>query len=215
MILQPPSPLPESAIRDAVAAVFRAAEYNRRVSRPVLARLFAWLNDLLDAIGKLLRPIGHLTSRSPAVRWALIAILCAVAGAIVARLVYAAYLRRSRGVGRGLARAATARRRDARDPWLVAQEEAARGNFTDAAHALYRALLEAAARQGHVRLHPSKTIGDYVRELRARSSALATRFRDFARSYETVIYGVGFCDRDRYERLRALALPLLRPRADA
>jgi hypothetical protein len=30
-----------------------------------------------------------------------------------------------------------------------------------------------------------------------------------------VIYGVGFCDRDRYERLRALALPLLRPRADA
>ena len=101
------------------------------------------------------------------------------------------------------------------DPWRLAQGEAARGNYTEAAHALYQALLEAAARQQEVRLHPSKTVGDYVRELRARSSALFGRFREFARSYETVIYGIGYCDRERYERLLSLAMPIVRPNGAA
>jgi len=50
-----------------------------------------------------------------------------------------------------------------------------------------------------------------VRDLRARSSSLFGRFRDFARSYETVVYGLGTCDRERYERLRALAAPIVQP----
>lgn len=93
---------------------------------------------------------------------------------------------------------------------MLAQELAARGEYTEAAHALYRALLEALARRERVRLHPSKTVGDYVRDLRQRSSSLFGRFRDFARSYETVVYGIGVCDRERYERLLALAAPIVR-----
>ena len=97
------------------------------------------------------------------------------------------------------------------DPWLTAQELAARGEFTMAAHALYLALLEGLARREQVRLHPAKTIGDYLRELRSRSSALLPTVRDFARLYELVAYGFRECDAERYQRLHALASAVIQP----
>jgi hypothetical protein len=96
------------------------------------------------------------------------------------------------------------------DPWTLAQSLAATGDYTAAAHALYAALLESAARGQQVRLHPSKTAGDYAREMRLRRSQLFRGFRDFANHYEVVIYGDQMCDRDRYDRLFALAVPMLR-----
>ncbi len=74
-----------------------------------------------------------------------------------------------------------------------------------AAHALYQALLAGLTERERVRLHPSRTAGDYVRDLRARRSPMLPRFRDFARAYEVVAYGTGRCDAARYERLLALA----------
>ena len=47
---------------------------------------------------------------------------------------------------------------------------------------------------------PSKTAGDYVREVRRRASPIFPSLRDFARAYDIVIYGLGECDRERYER---------------
>jgi Domain of unknown function (DUF4129) len=91
------------------------------------------------------------------------------------------------------------------DPWALAQRLATAGNYTDAAHALYQGLLLALARRDHLRLHESKTVGDYARELRSRSSQRFTPFRDFARTYEVVVYGLGTCDRERYDRLQRLA----------
>jgi hypothetical protein len=91
------------------------------------------------------------------------------------------------------------------DPWALAQRLAADGNYTDAAHALYQGLLLLLARYDHLRLHESKTVGDYARELRQRSSQRFAPFRDFARTYEVVVYGLGTCDRDRYDRLERLA----------
>jgi hypothetical protein len=64
-----------------------------------------------------------------------------------------------------------------------------------------------------VHLHPSKTIGDYLRELRARSSGLVPVIGEFARSYEPIAYGSRGCDGDDYARLRALAIPVIRPNA--
>ena len=97
------------------------------------------------------------------------------------------------------------------DPWVTAQELAGRGEFTMAAHALYLALLDGLARREQVRVHPAKTIGDYLRELRSRSSTLLPTVRDFARSYELVAYGFRECDAARYERLHALASAVIRP----
>jgi len=94
---------------------------------------------------------------------------------------------------------------------MAAQDLASSGDYTSAAHALYAAMLESAARQQQIRLHPSKTVGDYVRELRSQSSSLFQRFREFGRSYEVVIYGIGWCDADRYRQLYALAVPVVRP----
>jgi Domain of unknown function (DUF4129) len=169
-------------------------------------RFVTWLAGLWDAL--------HLGGRgSPALYWAALATLAAILAALAARAAWLFYQRRDRGAAeRGSGRRGRRVGGGAsREPWALAQELAARGAYTDAAHALYRALLEAIERRERVRLHPSKTVGDYVRDLRARSSSLFGRFRDFARSYETVVYGLGTCDRERYERLRALAAPIVQP----
>lgn len=97
------------------------------------------------------------------------------------------------------------------DPWLRAQQEAAAGRHTEAAHLLYQAILVALAGRERLRLHPSKTVGDYARELRARSSSAFPGYREFARLYETVVYGLQHCDRERWERLHALAAPIAGP----
>lgn len=98
-----------------------------------------------------------------------------------------------------------------REPWALAQSLAAAGDYTAAAHALYLALLEGLARREQLRLHPSKTAGDYIRELRARSSALLPTVRDFTRGYELVAYGFRECDAERYARLHSLASAVIRP----
>jgi len=98
-----------------------------------------------------------------------------------------------------------------REPWALAQALAAAGDYTAAAHALYLALLDGLARREQLRLHPSKTVGDYLRELRARSSALLPTVRDFARAYELVAFGFRECDAERYARLHALASAVIRP----
>ena len=207
------TPLTDAAIRDTIAAVFRAREYGDSTRWTVLRRLGQWWRDLWDAIADLLAPVGDAAGQSPLVKGLLLVILTTIVGLVVGRIAHALYARRDRGARGWRGGLAPARSRGGRDPWVIAQEAAARGDFTAAAHALYQALLEAVARRGEVRLHESKTLGDYVRELRARSSALFGRFRDFARAYETVIYGIGVCDRERFERLRALALPVIRPDA--
>jgi len=200
----------DAAIADTVAAVFSSSSYGRKGEWWLFRKLGEWWDTGWDALRRLFEPIGDAAAQSPLLRWVMIAILTIAVGAIVGRIAYAVYRRRGFGTREagGFARAAGGRG-GARDPWSTSQLLASRGDFTGAAHALYEALLEHGARQGQLRLHPSKTAGDYVRELKSRSSSLFGRFRDFARSYDVVIYGLGECDRDRYDKLRALALPII------
>ena len=197
-------PVSETAIRDTMAAVFRQGAFVKRqpswIARKI-TQLFEWLADLL-------RQLGGTRHSNPAVFWTVMTIIALIALAIVARLAWVSYRRRKQGIGARQAPAGPAGTALG-DPWTTAQQHAARGDFTAAAHSLYLALLNAIARRGLIRLHPSKTVGDYVRELRARSATVFTRFRDFARAYETVVYGTGVCDQERYEKLQRLALPLV------
>lgn len=137
-----------------------------------------------------------------------IVILVVLLGLLVTRIVFA-FAAGTTFTRRRAARGVFGRRTD---PWVDAQRLAKEGRYTDAAHALYAALLEGVARREDLRLDPSKTVGDYLRELRRRPSALVPTFRDFARLYEVVVYGLGFCDRERYERLYVLASGMLAPR---
>lgn len=205
-----PAPIPDEAIRDTMEAVFAQAGFTR--ARPswlssLADRVWAWIWDLLRAI---LRPLLETRSDNPVLFWLMVSVFVLILAGILGRLTWVSWQRRKRGIDARPAFPSAGAPRFAGDPWTVAQRLAADGNYTDAAHALYVALLEATARRGGVKLHPSKTAGDYVRELRQRSSALFGRFRDFARAYEYVVYGTGHCDRERYERLHALALPIVR-----
>ena len=64
------------------------------------------------------------------------------------------------------------------------------------------------------RLDPSKTSGDYARELRARGSSSYPPFRAFSRRFDVAVYGHGGCDAALIRDLRALAAPFA-PRARA
>jgi hypothetical protein len=189
------------ATRDTIAAVFREHAYDRTAMQSLWDRLW---QVAFDWLGRLFRAVDT----SPVSRPIVVTLLVIVATLILAR-VTVALVTRDFDFGRSAAGFAPFGRRA--DPWMEAQRLAAAGRYTDAAHALYAALLEGVALREQLRLHPSKTVGDYRRELRRRSSALVPRFRDFARLYEVVVYGLGVCDRDRYERLYALASGMLTP----
>lgn len=198
-------PVDEAAIRDTMRAVFSQSAYTKR-QPGWLARKLAEVWEWIAAHWPFK---GSTRESDPVLYWTAIGVLAAFLIAIIARAWYLGYVRRDQGVGARPLPTAPSRAALGGDPWIMAQHFASSGDFTTAAHALYAALLEAVARRGQVRLHPSKTIGDYVRELRARSSAFFQRFREFARAYEVVIYGSGHCDQERYERLHALALPIV------
>jgi hypothetical protein len=198
--------LSDAAVRDSLTAVFAGPEFTGVARQTVLARIVSWVGTW---IMEFFRDLSRLTGGSRFLYYAVLVAAIGLVVAIVARAIYVARARGSfaRGPGGRLSAAGSGA---ADDPWNVAQRLAAEGNYTGAAHALYGAILLSASRTGLVRLHEAKTIGDYVREIRARASAaLLDPFREFARAYEYVVYGVGECDRTRYERLHGLATRIL------
>lgn len=188
-----------SAIADTVAAVFRSKDFAEHRSFSIGEIITSWIWSLVT------RFLSFAASH-PAVGLILRIALGAVALLVLARIVY----------GLLIHYAPSAIGRERLDPsrgtdWFhVAQDRASQQDYTGAAHALYLALLGSAARRGLVSLHESKTTGDYLRELRRKPDAIdLPRFTDFTRSYETVIYGIGVCDEQRYAGLNALAAGLL------
>ena len=175
----------------------RQPAYRRSVRATLLDRLLDWLGDwirrLFDAIPNV-----------PNAKWIILGIAVLFVLAIAGRFV--------------LGSEAEERRRRARigtvygadDPWKEAERLAAEGNYTDAAHLLYRGVTERLAAVELIRLHPSKTSGDYARELRQRGSPVATDFRQFGRRYERAIFGLGAFDAATYAALRELAMQVTR-----
>ncbi len=139
----------------------------------------------------------------PVVAWTLVAVAAALLAFLAARA-----MTRLEGRGRPGARASRAAR-VAGDAWADAEAAAAAGRLTEAAHLTYRAVLEALARRDLLRPHPSRTVGDYRRELRARGAAVHADFRAFAGRYEPFVYGGAGVDRAGLDALRAAARPLI------
>lgn len=192
-------PLDNSAIADTVAAIFRTRMFAQHNTVSIGQIIAEWVwNLVVRAIGfSAGHPAIGLIFRL-AIGACLLVILARIAFGLVARYSPSRLGRQHFDVGRGT------------DWWSAAQLLASRDDFTGAAHALYLALLGVAARRGLISLHESKTTGDYLRELRRKPDAMdLPRFTDFTRSYETVIYGIGVCDRDRYASLNTLANSIL------
>ncbi len=90
-----------------------------------------------------------------------------------------------------------------------ARAAAAAGDFATAVVDLHAALLRRLAGDGHVRIHPSATNGDYVRELRGRAPALAGPVGDVVRDVETAEFGVAPPNETTYHGLLGRITPLL------
>ena len=190
---------PRAAIHDTVAAIVKQSAYRRGLGTTLLDRVLGWVGDwysrLVAALGTV--PHGRVVATIAAATVALL---------VVARIAYAARLRGSSVMSIAKRRS---RRATAADPWREAEQLAAAGQFTEAAHTLYRATVAILASQGLVRRHEAKTSGDYARELRRRGAPAYTAFRSFGRRYDWIIYGTGTCDAAGYDELLAAARAVL------
>ena len=74
---------------------------------------------------------------------------------------------------------------------------------------------ERLAATAQLRLHPSKTSGDYARELRTRGSPAHAEFGRFGRRYDHVLFGTGTCDAETYTALREHARGVIHTEARA
>jgi len=187
-----------TAVRDTIASVVRERAYQRSLTTSVFQRFLTWLADLWRRI---LSPLkGSISARDLVIGLAVALVVIAIA-----RMVYAARATSDEwdAVGEHRRRARTA------DPWTDVEQFAAAGRFTEAAHALYAALLARLAARGVIRMHPSKTAGDYARELRRREFADQARFQAFRVRYDRVVYGLRECTPEDYAALAREAEPLL------
>lgn len=200
--VQGSAPWPATVVQDSVAAIVRQRVYQRSVRATLFERLLDWLSALI-------RRIFSAVSEIPNAKWIVLALAIVVVVAIAVRfwLGSEAEERRRRlrpGAVQGGA-----------DPWVEADRLAAAGNYTDAAHLLYRGVTERLAASDLIRLHASKTSGDYARELRGRGSPVHADFRQFGRRYDHVIFGTGMCDAVTYAALREHARRVTRSEARA
>ena len=59
------APLTDAAIRDTIAAVFRAREYGSGARWTVLRRIGQWWSDLWEALGEIIAPLNDAARQSP------------------------------------------------------------------------------------------------------------------------------------------------------
>jgi hypothetical protein len=187
---------PPAAIHDTVASVLSARAFQRSLQASLAQRLYRWVADGIEARVDFLRGSG------PA-RWIAIGFTVLLVLLVIARVLLAARARSEEIDGGDRARGGRA----GEDPWRAAERLAAAGKFEEAAHALYRGVVEGLARSDRLRLDPSKTSGDYARELRARGSARLAPFRLFARRFDVAVYGHAGCTAEKVAELSRLAEP--------
>lgn len=191
-------PWPAPAIHDTVAAIAREAAYERTIGQSAWQRFWG-------ALGRVLRAISEFFRGSESGRHITLAIVILIVAAVAIHFVLASLAAR----GDVVAADARAPRERVADARREAERLAAEGRFTDASHALLSALLTVFAQRGDVRLHASKTAGDYARELARRGSPARGAFQQFRRRYDAAIFGAGACDADGYAALMRDAEPIL------
>ena len=198
MLLQSVERWSAGAVHDTVGALLEDVAYRRSFWSSIAGRMLlevgrfiAWLFDAMRGI-----PGGKTT---------VLTILAVAILLVLGRLFLSAQwsddvlFRRKPGSARAF-RA---------DPWSESERLASQGDYMGAAHALYQAVLRRLAATERIRVHASKTSGDYVRELRRRGSPLARHFQAFGRRFDRVVFGAGVCTEQDFAAMRrdAMAIP--------
>ncbi|CAN5290638.1 hypothetical protein BH09GEM1_BH09GEM1_02950 [soil metagenome] len=197
MLLQVPErSWPASAVHDTVQAVLRDPAFHRSLRRSLGDRILVWIAEAFTRLAKLMR--GLPSGRTLALIFVGILVLF-----VVVRFIVAATARAEES-GRRAARKGVS---PGMDPWRTADELVALGRYEDAAHALYRGVILSLGQMERLRIDPSKTSGDYARELRRRSSASLRPFVAFTRRFDVLVYGHVPPDATAVGQLRELAIP--------
>jgi hypothetical protein len=189
------APIPATAIRDTIARIVLERGYRRSVTSTLLSRFWEWFSEIL-------RRLFSQAAGSRGTYLISLTVIVAVVVIMIARSIIVARARRLAAGRREVA--ATADEQLAQARALSAQ-----GAYVEAAHLLYAAVVTRLVEGRRVRRHPSKTVGDYFRDLRSAGDTLAAPYHTFATVYDIVAYGDGLCDAARYARLEQLAAPLL------
>jgi hypothetical protein len=193
-----------AAVHDTVRAVLRDPSFRRSLRRSLADRILLWLFDWWE---RLMRSVKHLPSgRSIGLAFVALIVLFVLARLVIAARTPDARSERSAHRRRGAV--------TSDDPWHAAEALVAQGRFEEAAHALYRGVVFSLGREERLRLDPSKTSGDYARELRRRGSASLAPFRAFTRRFDVAVYGHRGADAAALQDLRELSAPF-RPRVRA
>lgn len=95
-----------------------------------------------------------------------------------------------------------------------ARAAASAGDFTRAIHRAHAALLHRLDHDGKIRVAPSRTNGDHLRDLAA-DPALRAEVREIVRDVEQVQFGATIPDAGTYERVVQRVVPIATRRADA
>ena len=195
------TPVPAAAIRDTLSRIVLERGYRRSVTSTLLSRGWEWVT----------RTLGDLFTQAAGSRGTFLVSLTVLAVLIIATIARAVIVAQARRqAARRLVVEVSADAQLAQARGLAAQ-----GAHVEAAHLLYAAVITQLVEQKRVRRHPSKTVGDYWRELRAASDGSASPYLSFSRTYEIVVYGDGLCDATRYARLEQLAAPMLQATGSA
>ncbi len=191
---------PAAAIHDTVSVIAQQAIYERRFGRSLAERFWTWF---LDQLGALFNAVAG----TPAARTVTLFVCGLLVGALILRLVFAA--RSERYVTRAIS--GSGDRAGRYLPTLDDARKLAReARYADAMHVLYAAILDALAQRRLIRLHSSKTSGDFARELYARGHPAHDAFRAFVRRFDRLFYGYDVCDAAAFDALWGEAERVLR-----
>jgi hypothetical protein len=198
MLLQGVERWSTGAVHDTVGALLQDAAYRRSFWSSIAGRI------LLE-IGRFIAWVFDAVRGIPGGKTTVLTILGVVILLVLGRLFLSAQwsddvlFRRKPGSLRALRV----------DPWADSERLAALGDYMGAAHALYQAVIRRLAATERIRVHASKTSGDYARELRRRGSPLASHFQAFGRRFDRVVFGAGVCTAEDFAAMRrdALAIP--------
>jgi len=176
-------------VHDTIAAIVAQPDFGTVQRESLFGRFLRFLIAEINELFRLAR--GSIDGR----------IIVAAAVLVIGVIVISRIVADRRLATRRRLRSTGGIRGSRRDAWAAARELAAQGEFAEASHALYSAVLETLARSGTIRFHTSKTAGDYARELRRADAPIASEFRSFARELDRAVYGRGTVTRSEFDGL--------------
>ena len=181
-------------VHDTVAAIVRQSVYAVPVRQTLLSRVLKFIGDEL-------RDLMELVGGWENARILVMVAVALLVIAIVGRIVIGRRIEQRRQTAGSLRIVGASRR----DYWALAGELEQRGDFLAASHALYLAVLDSLGRTGALVFHPSKTVGDYVRDLKQRRSPSLDAFQEFGGRFERDVFGAEPPSAVTYRRLAELA----------